>query len=355
MVKNASPILIALQQATVNEPAAIEFMEQHRWSGAPACPRCGVVDVYKMTSADGTRNKDYRWRCRGCKQMFSVRTATIFEESRLPMRVWVYAFWKAASSKKGISALQLSREMQITHKSALFVLRRIRHGLSSDVAGTEPTKMTGTVEADETYVGGKVRRPNMTKGAGRLRRGRGAADKMAVAGIVQRGGDVRFRLLDRVTAAGLGELIAENADLTCRLITDEAPAYTALGKAFQGGHESVTHSRGEYVRYNTDVHSNTIEGVFSLIKRGVMGTFHSVSRKHLPNYLNEFEFRWNTRKLNDGERISRAIKQVDGKRLEYRESVDNPPYLVPAWEWRVKPVQADAPIDYDKYMPKREE
>jgi transposase-like protein len=356
MIKNTSPILDALRKATISESAAVEFLEAQRWGTAPACPRCGDANVYKMMAADGTRNADSRWRCRGCVKMFTVRTGTIFEESRLPLRVWVYAFWKAASSKKGISALQLSREMEITHKSALFVLRRIRHGLSSDVAGTEPTKFTGTVEADETYIGGKLRRPNMTKGAGRIRHNnRGAADKAAVAGIVQRGGDVRFRLLDRVTADRLSELIAENADLTCRLITDEAPAYTAIGKAFQGGHESVNHSRGEYARYNSDVHSNTIEGVFSLIKRGVMGTFHSVSRKHLPNYLNEFEFRWNPRKMDDGQRVSAAIKQVDGKRLEYRESVDNPPYLVPAWEWRVKPVQADVPIDYDKYMPKREE
>ncbi len=154
MIKNASPILIALQKATVNETAAVEFMEQHRWGTAPACPRCGDANVYKMTSVDGTRNADYRWRCRGCKKMFTVRTGTIFEESRLPMRVWVYAFWKAASSKKGISALQLSREMQITHKSALFVLRRLRHGLSSNA---DAPKLTGTVEVDETYVGGKPR------------------------------------------------------------------------------------------------------------------------------------------------------------------------------------------------------
>src|SRR5436190_11738067 len=136
MVKNTSPILNALRKATINEAAAVAFLEQQRWEGAPACPRCGVAEVYQMTSADGTRNKDYRWRCRGCKQMFTVRTGTIFEESRLPLRVWVYAFWKACSSKKGISALQLAREVEITHKSALFVLRRIRHGLSADMLGT---------------------------------------------------------------------------------------------------------------------------------------------------------------------------------------------------------------------------
>src|SRR5213594_1607989 len=123
MIRNQSPILTALRAATQSEHAAVEFLEKQRWEGAPACPRCGSAEVYKMIGADGARNKDYRWRCRSCKQMFTVRTGTIFEESRLPLRVWVYAFWKACSSKKGISALQLSREMEITHKSALFVLR----------------------------------------------------------------------------------------------------------------------------------------------------------------------------------------------------------------------------------------
>jgi len=288
-----------------------------------------------MKSATGERNSDYRWRCRGCKQMFTVRTGTIFEESRLPLRVWVYAFWKAASSKKGISALQLSREMQITHKSALFVLRRIRHGL-----GTEHiTKLKGTIEADETYIGGKIRyRPGQTAED----RQRTYDNKSGVFGIVQRDGDVRFQLLNRITADRIGHYIAENADLTCRLITDESVAYRSVGRAFEGGHETVTHKTKEYARPGTDIHSNTIEGVFSLIKRGIMGTFHSVSRKHLPNYLNEFEFRWNTRKLDDGLRVARAIRRVDGKRLTYRESVDNPPYLVPKQEL---PTQPPAPFE----------
>jgi hypothetical protein len=121
--------------------------------------------------------------------------------------------------------------------------------------------------------------------------------------------------------------------------------YHHLGKAFKGGHETVTHGAGEYVRRGTDVHSNTIEGVFSLIRRGVMGTFHSVSRKHLPNYLNEFQFRWNTRKMNDGQRVAAAIKQIDGKRLEYRESVENPPYLPkPAEEIKTDAEQMEAPF-----------
>jgi transposase-like protein len=300
----------------MNEEVAVEFFERQRWGNDPACPRCGDVSVYKMMAGE-KRNKDFRWRCRGCKEMFTVRTCTIFEETRLPLRVWAYAIWKACSSKKGISALQLSREMEITHKSALFILRRIRHGLG-EVA---PEKMMGTVEADELYIGGKPR----FKGTNRAR---AYNEKAPIVGIVQRGGDVRFKMLQRVTSDQLGQFIAENADLSCRLITDEHPGYKQVGKAFISGHETVTHSAGEYVRAGTDVHSNTVEGVFSLIRRGVMGTFHSVSRKHLPNYLNEFQFRWNTRKLNDGERVAKAIKAIDGKRLEYRESVDNPPYLV---------------------------
>lgn len=322
MVKNASPILSALRAATLNEAAAVEFLEQQRWGDTPACPKCGSVSVYRMIATDGTRNKDFRLRCRDCKVMFTVRTGTTFEESRLPLRVWVYCFWKACASKKGISALQLSREMEITHKSALFVLRRIRHGMTD--LSTE--KLTGTVEVDETYVGGKRRAP---QGAFRgVRRGTPSGDtnKTPVVAMVQRNGDVRYRVMERVTAAKLGQVIRENADLSCRLMTDESPAYTTVGRKFAGGHETVKHGAREYVR--GDVFSNTVESVFSLLKRGVVGTFHSVSKKHLPNYLGEFEFRWNTRHSDDGARVSKAIRAMEGKRLEYRESVENPPYLV---------------------------
>jgi len=315
MIKNTSPILKALRVATLNETAAVEFLERQRWADTPACPHCGDVSVYRIMSGD-QRNKDYRWRCRGCQKMFTVRTGTPFEETRLPLRVWVYAIWKACSSKKGISALQLSREMEITHKSALFILRRIRHGLGE----VDQPKLTGTIEVDEVYVGGKPRHKGVSK------RGRGT-EKTPVVGIVQRDGDVRFQMMERITAENIGRFIAENADLSCRIITDELGVYKKVGQAFDGGHEVVTHSAGEYVRPGTDVHSNTVEGVFSLIRRGVMGTFHSVSRKHLPNYLNEFQFRWNTRKMDDGQRVAQAIKKIDGKRLEYRESVENPPYL----------------------------
>ena len=128
MKKAKSGVLQALRMASVDEPSAVLFLEHERWGDTPCCPRCGDTDVYQMMTGK-ERNKDYRWRCRGCKSMYTVRTGTPLEETRLPLRVWVFAIWKAASGKKGYSALQLSREMEITHKSALFVLRRIRHGL----------------------------------------------------------------------------------------------------------------------------------------------------------------------------------------------------------------------------------
>jgi hypothetical protein len=186
-------------------------------------------------------------------------------------------------------------------------------------------KLTGTVEVDETYVGGKRSNRHHHKDA---KRGNpsGSDQKTPVVALVQRDGKIRYRMMERVTAAKLASVIAEHAELSCRLITDESPAYRVVGRKFAGGHETVKHAAYEYVR--GDVHSNTVEGVFSLLKRGVMGSFHSVSRKHLPNYLGEFEFRWNTRHNNDGERVSKAIRAMEGKRIEYRESVDNPPYLV---------------------------
>jgi transposase-like protein len=169
----------------------------------------------------------------------------------------------------------------------------------------------------------------------------GPADKTPVVGVVQRNGNVRFKMTERLTAESVGQVIAENVNLSSRLMTDESPAYAAIGRKFSGGHETTTHSKREYARPG-GVHSNTIESVFSLIKRGVMGTFHSVSAKHLPHYLNEFEFRWNTRRLDDGTRVARAIRAVHGKRLQYRESVDKPPYIVTT---DAGPEQATAPFE----------
>lgn len=309
-----SPILEALREACRDEAKAVEFFERHRWNDSPACPRCGSLGVYRMTGNDGARNRDYRLRCRDCAKlkktaMFTVRTETILEETRLPLRAWAFALWSACSSKKGVSALQISRETEISYKSALFLMHRIRAGM----AELAPPQLNGTVEVDELFCGGKPR----NKGP-HNKRGRGTK-KVPVVGAVQRGGDVRYSVVRRLTVAEIKAALREHVDQSSRLLTDESNAYTKLGRTFGGGHEVVNHGQREYVR--GEVHTNTIEGAFSLIKRGLVGTFHAVSRKHLHRYLSEFQFRYNTRKLDDGQRVVAAIKRCEGKRLTYAEQV----------------------------------
>jgi hypothetical protein len=198
--------------------------------------------------ATGGRNKDYRWRCRDCKRMFTVRTGTIMEESRLPLRVWVHAFWRASASKKGVSALQISRECDLNYKTALFLLHRIREAMSEENGGGE--KIQGAVEADETYVGRKPR----FKGP-HNKRGRGTK-KTPVFGVVERDGKARLQVMPRVNSKTLKAALLEHVDLSAMLITDELAAYRKAGKAFAGGHETVNHGGREYVR--GDIHSNTI-------------------------------------------------------------------------------------------------
>lgn len=315
-----STILTAIPAACADEAKATEFIERLRWNGEPACPRCGDTQVAQMQDKDGNRNARYLWRCHGCKRQFTVRIGTIFEESRIPLRIWCHAFWRACSSKKGVSALQIQRETGISYKSALFLMHRIRFAMAID--HDTPPKLSGTVEADETYVGGKprYREPYSTlkPKSHRYRTGRGTK-KAPVFAVVERGGQVRAMPIDRVNKANLGGELRRTVDLRAsRLITDEEASYIKVGPEFRFGHATVNHGRREYVR--GDIHSNTVEGFFSLLKRGVYGTFHSVSKKHLHRYVSEFEFRYNTRKLDDGERTLAAIRQADGKRLFYRDA-----------------------------------
>ena len=253
----------------------------------------------------GQRNKRFLWRCHDCKEQFTVRIGTVLEESRIPLRHWAYAFWRAATSKKGVSAMEIKRQTQLSYPSALFLLHRIRFAMTPEPE-TAP-KMTGTVECDETYVGGKPR-----PGTGVHKRGRGTS-KTPVLGIVQRDGNIHRRVVADVSAATLKSAIRECVDNQARIVTDENLAYRGLGKEFAGGHQTVNHSNREYAR--GDVWTNTAESSFALIKRGLTGIYHAVSKEHLHRYLGEFDFRWNTRRLNDGERTSLAIQGASGKRL----------------------------------------
>lgn len=304
-----SEVLQELPLACQDETAAVEFLEKQRWGDESYCPHCGSVgNTYQMTDAKtGTRNKRYLWRYRDCKKQFTVRIGTVFEDSRIPLRHWCYAFWAACASKKGVSALQISRQCSVSYKSALFMMHRIRFAMTEPA----PAKLTGTVEADETYVGARRQRGMV---------GRNYQARTPVFGVVQRDGDVRAKVIPDVTGKTLRGALQEYVDLErSRLMTDEWRAYRKVGREFGGGHETVNHRAKEYSR--GDVYTNTAESFFALIKRGIYGTFHAVSKKHLHRYVSEFEFRWNTRKLDDGERLAQAIQQSQGKRLMYREPI----------------------------------
>ncbi len=310
--ENKSEIVREIPAACADEGAAVEFMEKRRWGDMPCCPHCGSIGVYAMQSRDGGREKHYRWRCKDCGKQFSVRTGTVFEDSRIPLRHWCYAFWAACSSKKGVSAKQIQRQTGLSYKSALFLMHRIRFAMTDDPR--TPPKLTGTVEADETYVGGKPR----YKGP-HNKRGRGTKKTPAMA-VVQRGGAVRAQVVQSVTAENLKRVIRENVDRNARMMTDENTAYIGLHREFPS-HETTLHSAREYVR--GDVHSNTAEAFFAILKRGMYGTYHAVSKEHLHRYVNEFAFRWNHRKSDDGARTLAAIQGSIGKRLMYREPVDD--------------------------------
>lgn len=312
VASDKSEIVAEIPMACADETAAVEFLERQRWGDMPCCPHCGDTDVYQMRDAKtGERSHRFLWRCRGCKKQFTVRIGTVFEDSRIPLRHWCYAFWAACSSKKGVSALQIKRQTGVTYKSALFLMHRIRWAMAED--HSLPPKLSGTVEVDETYVGGKPRLGN-----GHQTR---AERHTPVLAMVERGGEVRTKRLEWVTTHNIREAVKECIDPSkSRLMTDQAIPYITIGREFKGGHGRVYHSGGEYVNPdNPEIHTNTVESFFALLKRGVMGTFHQISKKHLHRYLAEFEFRYNTRKIDDGERTARAIRAAQGKRLMYRQ------------------------------------
>jgi transposase-like protein len=302
-----SEVIDNIPMACSNETAAVEFMEGQRWGNTPGCVHCGSVAVYKMMdSKTGERNARYLWRCRDCGKQYTVRIGTVYEESRIELRHWCYAFWRAATSKKGVAALEIMRHCQISYKSALFLMNRIRFAMAPE---KKPVKMEGTVEVDETYVGGKPRYKGISK------RGRGT-DKTPVFAAVERNGRIRRRVICDISGATLRKAIRADVSNQARVITDDYRGYNGLGSEYQGGHEVICHTTKEYAR--GDIHTNTAESSFALVKRGIMGVYHNVSKDYLHRYLWQFDFIWNNRQLNDGERTARLIRVTEGKRLMYK-------------------------------------
>jgi hypothetical protein len=304
-----SELIDDIPLACSNELAAVEFFEQQRWGNLPMCAHCGGTDVYKMTdAATGERSKRFLWRCRECAKQYTVRIGTVYEETRLDLRHWCYAFWRAATSKKGVAALEIMRHCQISYKSALFLMSRIRFAMAPD---PNAPKLGGIVEADETYLGGKPR-PH----SGQVnKRGRGTR-KTPVFAVVERDGDIRRRVVADVTGETLKAAIIEEVDSRARIVTDEFPSYSGIGSRFDGGHRHVNHGTREYAV--GDIHTNTAESSFAVLKRGIVGIHHNVSREYLHRYIWHYDFLFNGRKLNDGERTFMAIQAAEGKRLMYK-------------------------------------
>jgi transposase-like protein len=307
--------------SALSEDQARETLERIRWPNGPICPHCGAVENVtkfrprserEQTPSGGARAGV--WKCNACGDQFTVTVNTVMESSHIPMRLWLMAFTIMCSAKKGISALQMQRQLGIgSYRTAWFLCHRIREAKKREPLAS---LLAGTVEVDETYVGGK---PRPKAGEPKSKRGRGTK-KTPVVALVERGGRVRARKIDRVDGATLKAAIRENVDRKARIMTDEWHAYSGIGKEFEGGHEFVTHSAGEYAR--GDASTNTAESYFALLKRGVMGSFHHISKQHLDRYCDEFSFRWDYRGINDSDRTTLALKQAEGKRLTYKQPKD---------------------------------
>jgi len=296
---------------------AREFLEAQRWPNGPVCPHCDCKEAYKLTPRPSKKDKHVRngvYKCKACEQQFTVTVNTIFEDSHIPLNKWVLAIHLLCASKKGMSAHQLHRMLGVTYKSAWFMAHRIRYMMSQP---SYKSKLHGVIEADETYVGGK--RKDQGGGAGRPGQ---TSHKQAVFSVVQRNGDVRSFHIQRVTAENLMEVMCKNMRRDAIVMTDGFSSYGGVGARF-GTHRVINHSTGEYSRKEPGlptIHTNTVEGVFSLLKRGITGVYHQVGEHHLHRYLSEFDFRYNARKISDTDRTLLAISQAEGKRLQLRES-----------------------------------
>lgn len=292
---------------------AREHLEALHWPNGPVCPKCGETE--NVTRLKGKSTRPGVVMCNACRKPFTVTVGTIFERSKIGLNKWLLGFRLMAGSKKGISAHQLHRSLGITYKSAWFMAHRIREAMNISPEG--PVGPKGSIiEADETYIGGKETNKHRNRRIGKKYGGKG---KQAVVSLVVREGKVRSFHVPTVNANTLRGVLVTNANRDNWLMTDEHSGYINVGKEF-GGHSSVAHSRGEYVRHGV-VHTNTVENFFSILKRGVVGTYHHVSEAHLGRYCAEFDFRYNTRNLTDAERTDEALTGARGKRLTYRQPV----------------------------------
>jgi transposase-like protein len=306
-------MLVSMKKTDLRHPiyndddAAREHLESLLWPDGPVCPRCSVTGE-RITRLQGKSTRPGVYKCKDCRKPFSVTVGTVMERSHIPLSKWVMAAQLMASSKKGMSALQLQRMIATNYETAWFLFHRLRECS----VGFAPGPLGGqnkVVEADETYIGGKAK--NKAFGPPPV--------KQAVFALVEREGGVRSFHVANVTAKTLRPIMVKVASRQSALMTDESLVYPKIGDEF-ASHGTVNHSADEYVRHGGFTHTNTVESYFALVKRGVYGTFHNISEAHLARYLAEFDFRYNARKLSDRERSDALLKGAKGKRLVYRQA-----------------------------------
>lgn len=300
--------LLEVAQYFSTEERCLEHLKAMRWKDGVYCPHCGERKIYTFSD-----NK--RYKCAVCRKQFTAKVGSIFDNTKISLQKWFIAIYLISSHKKGISSLQLSKDLNVTQTTAWFILHRLRHA-SNTKAFNAPLK--NTVEADETYIGGKEKNKHTSKRT-KDTQGRSTKTKTPVLAVVERSGYIKAEKAIDVDGKTIGRFIANNVVLGSKLMTDEFKIYNSVKWLYD--HNFVKHGNGEYVI--NDCHTNTVEGFFSLLKRGIVGIYHFVSAKHLNNYLKEFTFRYNTKDFTEQDRFNLLIQNCDGKRLRYSELISN--------------------------------